>query len=102
MSVNDVRIENYAINQQRRSKVEKLLPVKFSAFVVPAYVKNLDSGEVEETIVYHDQGSDETWVSTELSKKLRLKPIARTDCTITTVTGEETYKNTPIVEHSTA
>ena len=41
---NDIKIENYAINQGRHSKVEKLLPVKFSAFVVPAYVKNIDTG----------------------------------------------------------
>ena len=53
---------------------------------------------MEETILYHDKGADETRVCTELSNKLKLRPIARTDCTITTVTGEETYQQTPIVE----
>ena len=98
VSVNDIKIENYAIRQKRNSKVEKLLPVKYSAFVVPAYVRNMATGQVEETIAYHDQGADETWISTKLSKKLKLKPLTTSDCTITTVTGVETYKNTPIVE----
>ena len=61
-------------------------------------MKNLDSGLVVETMVYHDQGADETWISSDLANRLALRPIAKTDCSITTVTGVETYKNTPIVD----
>ena len=39
---NQIKLENYTIRQRKSTKVDKLLPVKYSAFVLPAKVKNID------------------------------------------------------------
>ena len=95
---NEYKVESNYIKPKDSVEKKILLPVKYSAFVVPAEARNIKSGQVEETIVYFDQGADETWISTELAEKLNLEPLTFGDCTITTVTGLEHYDNTPIVE----
>ena len=94
---NEIRTENYFVKPMTHG-VKGRLPVKYSAFVVPVNAQNIKSGHTEETIVYFDQGADETWITTELAKSLKLEPIEYSDCNIITVTGEERYKDTPIVE----
>ena len=89
-------VKNFSIRRGKSEgdNTDRLLLVKYSAFVIPATIVTPESG----TLVYHDQGADETWVSSALAEKLGLRPIANTDVNITTVTGQETFKKTPIVE----
>ena len=98
-SKDDNTVKNYAMNQKRRQVVEPPMGTKFSAFVVPILVTNLKSGITVETLCYHDSGSDETWVSTDLSETLQLETIATSDCTVSTVTNQnKIFKDTPIVK----
>ena len=94
---NNITIENNFIEPEIKDKVEKLLPTKYSAMVTPGKAKNPNSDQGQETIVYYDPGSDETWISTELSQKLNLEPEMYADVTLTTVNGKKKYHKTPFV-----
>ena len=88
------------IENQSDDCSEELLPVKYSAIIIPVTAYN-SSGENVETLAYHDNGSDETWVTPEFARSLGLQPIASGgDLNVKTVMGSKTYKNTDIVEFS--
>ena len=84
-------------NSRMTQETKRLLPVKHSAFVLPATVRNIKTSKGAETIVYLDQGADETWISKDLYKTLQLKPLAMSNVIVSTVVGDETYEDTPIV-----
>ena len=95
---NAVTIETNYIDPEIKEKIEQLMPTKHSALVTPGKVKNIKTQEEKESIVYHDFGSDETMISTELSEALGLEPEIYTDVTVGTVNGKKTYTDTPIVK----
>ena len=97
VEINNVNVEN-GESTETVENVKKMLPMKYSALVVPANAVNDEIELAEETIVYFDQGSDESLMSTELFKSLKLKPLIFSDCTVTTVTTTEHFKDTPIVK----
>ena len=95
---NTIEIEVHKITPvDSRDNIRDMLPVKFSPFIIPVYIRNKETDEVEETLVFLDQGSDETWISSDLAEKLNLKTLMTTNCTISTVNGSRSYDDTAIV-----
>ena len=100
----ELHVENNSNDTEARAgDLDVVLPMKYSAVVIPIKVSNEENGCFEETLAYLDNGSEETWITPELAKKLYLEPVAYGgDVRVKTVMGSKTYKKTKIVQFGAA
>ena len=98
-------------NEEENTKVEnnhfeselptgnQVLPVSYSAHVIPVTIYNISTYKEEETLAYLDWGAQDSSIHPDLVQKVKLPKIADGgNVDVSTITSTKTYEDTDIVE----